>query len=86
LQVDNAVDLFEIDGFGVVVQSLNSTEAAIREEAAHVIGSAVQSNPKVQIKVSFKDAVTLFPIWLSASFDFFRMLFKRTSLLHGCCA
>lgn len=50
-KVDNAVDLFTIDGFSEVLRQLNSSDASLREEAAHVIGSAVQSNPTAQIKV-----------------------------------
>lgn len=34
-----------------MVAELNNTEDRVRAEAAHVIGSAVQSNPAVQIKV-----------------------------------
>nr|CAB3266074.1 nucleotide exchange factor SIL1-like [Phallusia mammillata] len=49
-QIDNAVDLFNIGGFGDVLKQLNNTDASLREEAAHTIGSAIQSNPTAQIK------------------------------------
>lgn len=50
-QVDNANDFAKINGLETVLQALNSSDPHIKEEAAHVVGSAVQSNPKVQVKV-----------------------------------
>ncbi|XP_076814739.1 nucleotide exchange factor SIL1-like [Clavelina lepadiformis] len=49
-QIDNANDLVTFGGFDIVHNTLNDTDVTLREEAAHVIGSAMQSNPKVQIK------------------------------------
>jgi len=50
-QVDNANDFFLIDNaVNTVMLCLNSSNAEIRENAIHVIGSAVQSNPSAQVK------------------------------------
>lgn len=48
-QIDNANDLVSMGGFHLVLQALNDTEVTIRKEAAFVLGSAVQSNPPVQV-------------------------------------
>ncbi|XP_043924944.1 nucleotide exchange factor SIL1 [Protopterus annectens] len=49
-QVDNAQDLVSLGGFHLVINALNSTEPILKEHAAFVLGSAVSSNPKVQIE------------------------------------
>jgi len=47
---DNAVDFITLKGVERVLKpSLNSSEALLQESAAFIIGSAAQSNPKVQI-------------------------------------
>ncbi|XP_071477959.1 nucleotide exchange factor SIL1-like [Diadema antillarum] len=48
-QVDNAVDLERLGGWEILMAALNNTSEALQTEAAHVIGSAVQSNPKAQV-------------------------------------
>ncbi|XP_072026976.1 nucleotide exchange factor SIL1-like [Amphiura filiformis] len=48
-QIDNARDLVSIGAFHLIIQALNDTEQIIRQEAAFVMGSAVQSNPHVQV-------------------------------------
>ncbi|XP_078485518.1 nucleotide exchange factor SIL1-like isoform X1 [Ciona intestinalis] len=50
-QIDNANDLVTIGGFPVVISLFNHTRAEVREEAIHLVGSAAQSNPPVQIKI-----------------------------------
>ncbi|XP_064631470.1 nucleotide exchange factor SIL1-like isoform X2 [Lineus longissimus] len=49
-QIDNAVDFSVMGGLDLVVKDLNHTDPQIRSEAAFVIGAAVQSNPRVQVK------------------------------------
>ncbi|XP_030841956.1 nucleotide exchange factor SIL1 [Strongylocentrotus purpuratus] len=48
-KVDNGVDLARLGGWDIIISALNSTEEDISSEAAHVLGSAVQSNPKAQV-------------------------------------
>ncbi|XP_069505503.1 nucleotide exchange factor SIL1 [Ambystoma mexicanum] len=49
-QVDNAQDLLPLGGLQLVVNGLNSTEPLLRERSAFVLGSALSSNPRVQVK------------------------------------
>ncbi|XP_054697832.1 nucleotide exchange factor SIL1 isoform X2 [Grus americana] len=49
-KVDNAKDFLSMGGLQLVIDGLNSTEAALKEHAAFVLGSALSSNPKVQIE------------------------------------
>uniref|UniRef100_A0A663MYS4 Nucleotide exchange factor SIL1 n=1 Tax=Athene cunicularia TaxID=194338 RepID=A0A663MYS4_ATHCN len=49
-QVDNAKDFLSMGGLQLVIDGLNSTEAALKEHAAFVLGAALSSNPKVQIE------------------------------------
>ncbi|XP_053318605.1 nucleotide exchange factor SIL1 [Spea bombifrons] len=49
-QVDNAQNLHRLGGLQLIISSLNSTEPSLIEHSAFVIGSALASNPKVQIK------------------------------------
>ncbi|KAM4678314.1 nucleotide exchange factor SIL1 [Discoglossus pictus] len=49
-QVDNAQNLFKLGGLQLLINSLNSTEPLLIEHAAFVLGSALASNPKVQIE------------------------------------
>nr|XP_039264110.1 nucleotide exchange factor SIL1-like [Styela clava] len=49
-QIDNAVDFIQLDGISTMISALNNTDTNIRLEAAHVVGSAVQNNPKVQVR------------------------------------
>uniref|UniRef100_A0A8C3J3S1 Nucleotide exchange factor SIL1 n=1 Tax=Calidris pygmaea TaxID=425635 RepID=A0A8C3J3S1_9CHAR len=49
-QVDNAKDFLSMGGLQLVIEGLNSTEAALKENAAFVLGAALSSNPKVQIE------------------------------------
>ncbi|XP_041476573.1 nucleotide exchange factor SIL1-like [Lytechinus variegatus] len=48
-KVDNGVDFASLGGWDVIMGALNSTEVVLNSEAAHVLGSAVQSNPKAQV-------------------------------------
>lgn len=47
-QIDNARDLDSIGGLSLVIKLMNSTEPSIISRATYVLGSATQSNPKVQ--------------------------------------
>ncbi|XP_033122374.1 nucleotide exchange factor SIL1-like [Anneissia japonica] len=49
-QIDNAQNLESVGGFQILVDGLNDTELQIKEACAFVLGSAFQSNPKVQIQ------------------------------------
>ncbi|KAJ1085212.1 hypothetical protein NDU88_005345 [Pleurodeles waltl] len=49
-QVDNAQDLLPLGGLQLVINGLNSTEPVLKERSAFVLGAALSSNPKVQIK------------------------------------
>lgn len=49
-QVDNAKDFLSMGGLRLVIEGLNSSEAALKEHAAFVLGAALSSNPRVQIE------------------------------------
>ncbi|PKK20460.1 SIL1 nucleotide exchange factor, transcript variant X2 [Columba livia] len=49
-KVDNAKDFLSMGGLRLVIEGLNSSEAALKEHAAFVLGAALSSNPKVQIE------------------------------------
>ncbi|XP_012604257.1 nucleotide exchange factor SIL1 isoform X1 [Microcebus murinus] len=49
-QMDNAQDLLSFGGLQVVINGLNSTEPAVKEYAAFVLGAAFSSNPRVQVE------------------------------------
>ncbi|XP_071946700.1 nucleotide exchange factor SIL1-like isoform X2 [Antedon mediterranea] len=58
-QIDNAQNLESINGFKMLVKGLNDTEPEMKEACAFVLGSAFQSNPKVQIQGIEEGAMTL---------------------------
>ncbi|XP_033757521.1 nucleotide exchange factor SIL1-like [Pecten maximus] len=49
-QIDNAQVFCNLGGMKLLMKGLNDSLALTREQSAFVIGSAVQSNPEVQIK------------------------------------
>ncbi|NP_001084696.1 nucleotide exchange factor SIL1 precursor [Xenopus laevis] len=49
-QVDNAQNLLKLGALQLLINSLNSTDTLLIENSAFVIGSALSSNPKVQIE------------------------------------
>ncbi|XP_052430621.1 nucleotide exchange factor SIL1 isoform X2 [Carassius gibelio] len=49
-QVDNAQNLVSVGGMQLVINVLNSTDIRLQESAAFVLGSAVSSNPSVQVE------------------------------------
>ncbi|XP_051486747.1 nucleotide exchange factor SIL1 isoform X2 [Apus apus] len=49
-QVDNAKDFLSMGGLQLVIEGLNSTEPALKEHAAFVLGAALSGNPRVQIE------------------------------------
>ncbi|KAJ8255175.1 hypothetical protein GJAV_G00201890 [Gymnothorax javanicus] len=49
-QIDNAQDLVSMGGLKLVIDALNSTDPRLQEGAAFVLGSAVSSNPRVQVE------------------------------------
>ncbi|KAG8449455.1 hypothetical protein GDO86_016199 [Hymenochirus boettgeri] len=49
-QVDNAQNLLKLGGLQLLINHLNSTEPLLVEHSAFVIGSALASNPKVQVE------------------------------------
>ncbi|KAM8733422.1 nucleotide exchange factor SIL1 [Acanthopagrus schlegelii] len=50
-QVDNAQTLCSMGGLQFILQGLNSSDFRLQESSAFVLGSAVASNPAVQVKV-----------------------------------
>ncbi|XP_034400002.1 nucleotide exchange factor SIL1 isoform X1 [Cyclopterus lumpus] len=49
-QVDNAQTLCSMRGLQLILEGLNSTDIRLQESSAFVLGSAVSSNPVVQVK------------------------------------
>ncbi|XP_054453638.1 nucleotide exchange factor SIL1 [Anoplopoma fimbria] len=49
-QVDNAQTLSSMGGLQLILEGLNSTDFRLQESSAFVLGSAVSSNPEVQVK------------------------------------
>lgn len=49
-KIDNALLFMDLGGMSEFVKLLNSTDPDLRHDTAFVLGSAMQSNPKVQIK------------------------------------
>ncbi|KAK9963223.1 hypothetical protein ABG768_006425 [Culter alburnus] len=49
-QVDNAQNLVSMGGMQLVINALNNTDIRLQESAAFVLGSAVSSNPSVQVE------------------------------------
>ncbi|XP_029439562.1 nucleotide exchange factor SIL1 isoform X1 [Rhinatrema bivittatum] len=49
-QVDNAQNMLCVGGLQLVINELNGTEAVLKELSAFVLGSALSSNPKVQVE------------------------------------
>ncbi|XP_077103987.1 nucleotide exchange factor SIL1 isoform X2 [Siphateles boraxobius] len=49
-QVDNARNLVSMGGMQLVINALNGTDIRLQESAAFVLGSAVSSNPSVQVE------------------------------------
>nr|XP_020643708.1 nucleotide exchange factor SIL1 [Pogona vitticeps]XP_020643710.1 nucleotide exchange factor SIL1 [Pogona vitticeps] len=48
-QVDNAKDLLSLGGLQLLINGLNSTEPLMKEYVSFVLGSALSSNPRVQV-------------------------------------
>ncbi|XP_012692076.2 nucleotide exchange factor SIL1 [Clupea harengus] len=51
-QVDNAQNLVSMGGMKLVINALNSSDFGLQGNAAFVLGSAVSSNPSVQVEVT----------------------------------
>ncbi|XP_028315233.1 nucleotide exchange factor SIL1 [Gouania willdenowi] len=51
-QVDNAQTLCSMGGLSFIFQGLNSSDLRLQESSAHVLGSALSSNPAVQVKAA----------------------------------
>ncbi|XP_016331666.1 nucleotide exchange factor SIL1-like [Sinocyclocheilus anshuiensis] len=49
-QVDNGQNLVSMGGMQLVINALNSTDIHLQKSAAFVLGSAVSSNPSVQVE------------------------------------
>uniref|UniRef100_A0A3B4X407 Nucleotide exchange factor SIL1 n=2 Tax=Seriola lalandi dorsalis TaxID=1841481 RepID=A0A3B4X407_SERLL len=49
-QVDNAQTLCSMGGLQVILEGLNSSDLRLQENSAFVLGSALSSNPVVQVK------------------------------------
>nr|XP_046261998.1 nucleotide exchange factor SIL1 isoform X2 [Scatophagus argus] len=66
-QVDNAQTLCSMGGLQVILQGLNSSDFRLQESSAFVLGSALSSNPVVQVKAMESGALqTLLTILATA--------------------
>ncbi|XP_029297621.1 nucleotide exchange factor SIL1 isoform X2 [Cottoperca gobio] len=66
-QVDNAQSLCSMGGLQLIVGTLNSSDFRLQESSAFVLGSAVSSNPGVQVKAMESGALqTLLTILATA--------------------
>ncbi|XP_078524548.1 nucleotide exchange factor SIL1 [Lissotriton helveticus] len=84
-QVDNAQDLLPLGGLQLVINGLNSTEPLLKERSAFVLGAALSSNPKVQIKAMEGGALQKLLVILATSQPLpvkKKALFAMSSLLR----
>lgn len=68
-QFDNALEFIKLEGISdIVLPMLNSSESHLRAAAAHLLGSAAQSNVKVQIAGLENGAISslLKTLWLNS--------------------
>ncbi|KAK5865306.1 hypothetical protein PBY51_016480 [Eleginops maclovinus] len=85
-QVDNAQNLCSMGGLQLVVETLNSSDFRLQESSAFVLGSAVSSNPEVQVKAmeagALQTLLTMLatdqPLWVKK-----KVLFAVASLLRN---
>ncbi|KAL3864363.1 hypothetical protein ACJMK2_006053 [Sinanodonta woodiana] len=59
-QIDNAVLFSDLGGLELAIKALNDTDSDIKAEATMVLGSALQSNPKVQVLALQTSAMQMF--------------------------
>lgn len=58
-QVDNAQTLCSMGGLHLILQGLNSSDVRVQENSALVLGSALASNPAVQVKAVDEGALQM---------------------------
>ncbi|XP_070692935.1 nucleotide exchange factor SIL1 isoform X2 [Pempheris klunzingeri] len=58
-QVDNAQTLCSMGGLQLILQGLNSSDFRLQESSAFVLGSALSSNPVVQVKAVERGALQM---------------------------
>ncbi|XP_041845464.1 nucleotide exchange factor SIL1 isoform X2 [Melanotaenia boesemani] len=56
-QVDNAQTLCSMGGLQLILEGLNSSDSRLQESSAFVLGSALSSNPAVQVRAVEKGAL-----------------------------
>ncbi|KAM7388911.1 hypothetical protein PAMP_022914 [Pampus punctatissimus] len=84
-QVDNAQTLCSMGGLQFILEGLNSSDFRLQESSAHVLGSALASNPAVQVKAVESGALqTLLTVLATAQAHSVKkkVLFAVASLLR----
>ncbi|XP_023650743.1 nucleotide exchange factor SIL1 [Paramormyrops kingsleyae] len=85
-QVDNARDLVSMGGMKLVIDTLNGTHLQLQESAAFVLGSAVSSNPQVQVSAVEAGALQMLVTLLATDRPISvkkKVLFAISSLLRN---
>lgn len=85
-QVDNAQTLCSMGGLVFILDSLNSTDSRLQESSAFVLGSALASNPSVQVKAVESGALQTLLTILATTQHFSvqkKVLFAVASLLRN---
>ncbi|XP_053735001.1 nucleotide exchange factor SIL1 [Synchiropus splendidus] len=84
-QVDNAQSLCMMGGLQLILNCLNSSDSRLQEYSAFVLGSALASNPAVQVKAMESGALTSLLTALATAHPFSvkkKVLFAVASLLR----
>ncbi|XP_055080585.1 nucleotide exchange factor SIL1 isoform X2 [Periophthalmus magnuspinnatus] len=85
-QVDNAQNLCSMGGLIFILEGLNSSDSKLQENSAFVLGSALSSNPTVQVKAVESGALQAL-LTLLATTEHFpvqkKVLFAVASLLRN---
>lgn len=85
-QVDNAQTLCSMGGLVLILEGLNSTDSRLQESSAFVLGSALASNPTVQVKAVESGALQMLLTVLATTEHFpvqKKVLFAVASLLRN---
>lgn len=85
-QVDNAQTLCSMGGLVLILDGLNSTDSRLQESSAFVLGSALASNPSVQVKAVESGALQTLLTILATTPHFSvqkKVLFAVASLLRN---
>ncbi|XP_072292300.1 nucleotide exchange factor SIL1 [Eucyclogobius newberryi] len=85
-QVDNAQNLCSMGGLVFILEGLNSSDSRLQESSAFVLGSALSSNPTVQVKAVESGALQTLLTLLATTEHFIvqkKVLFAVASLLRN---